>query len=100
MFTDPATWIDPTGTQELSREDIKALFDGMFSIVTEIYHMEARGIETTVSGDTATVQFQWEQDVENAVLGRTQSSGSMKWSVRRIGGQWYINQAQTEIDPS
>lgn len=98
LFTDPAQWTDPTGVQSLTRAQIKTQFDAMYAIVTTIYDMDVGGVSVTVSGNTATVQFSWSQDVENAFLGRVQSAGSMTWQLQRIAGMWYIAHAQTEID--
>src|SRR5690554_1222838 len=95
MFTDPAKWTDPTGTQDSSRAKMKDLFDMMFDVVIDIYAMEATNVRSTVSGDDATVQFTGKQDVENAFLGRVQSEVDTTWQLKRIAGQWYIAHAQT-----
>ena len=95
MLTATAKWTDHTGNQELSRAEIKDLFDTMFDVVIDIYDMEATNVRSTVSGDDATVQFTGKQDVENAFLGRVQSEVDTTWQLKRIAGQWYIAHAQT-----
>jgi len=96
MYTEPAEWTDVAGTRQLSRAEIKAQFDTVYSIVTTVYDSQAKDVSATVSGDTATVRFTWFQDVYNSVLEqRVQSEGDIIWTLKRIGGQWFIAHAQS-----
>lgn len=99
MYTEPAQWTEgPAGTQELSRAEIKAMLDATYLIATTIYASEARDLKITVSGDSATVEFTWFQDVWNAVLGqRATSQGEITWLLERVAGVWYI--AHSKMGP-
>lgn len=99
MYTEPAQWTEgPAGTQELSRAEIKAMLDATYLIATTIYASEARDLKITVSGDSATVEFTWFQDVWNAMLGqRATSQGEITWLLERVAGVWYI--AHSKMGP-
>ena len=92
MYTDPADLTEFGHTRRLTRAEIKAQFDMVFTITTTVYDSQARNVSATVSGDTATVQFTWMQDVYNSALGqRVKTEGDKTWILKRIGGQWYIS---------
>lgn len=99
MYTEPATWIDPTGSRTLNRSEIKRQFDMMYEVVSAIYEMEAHDLNISVDGSAATVRFAWSQVVENAFLGRMRSEGATAWELQWIEGKWYIARAQTEVTP-
>ena len=99
MFADPSVSTGPFGAQTLSRAEMKAQFDAMNAIVTAIYELHAFDVRSSTSGDSATIAFEWVQVVENAVLGRVRSEGTNTWRLERVGGEWYIVEAHTELKP-
>lgn len=96
LYTDPAEWVELTGAvSTLSRDEIEAQYLTALAVVTHVYDTYVRDVSITVSGDTATVEYTWYQDVENAVLGRVQSEGHNIWSLVRVNGNWLVAKAES-----
>lgn len=96
MYTEPSEWTDPTGTRTYTRAEVKAMFETTFAIVTVVYDSYMKDLNVTVSGDMAVVQFVGVQDVYNSILDqRTVTELPTTWSLRKIGGAWYIAESNT-----
>src|SRR5690554_5705920 len=76
-----------------NRDELIAYFrDEVFAYIGTIYDMQVTILDTQIAGDTAIIEVEASQDVENLALARRATALVRNVvQLKRIGGQWYIS---------
>ena len=81
-----------------NRDELIAYFrDEVFAYIGTIYDMQVTILDTQIAGDTAIIEVEASQDVENLALARRATALVRNVvQLKRIGGQWYISHLHTQ----